>query len=85
MWQVVVQLGDVVEHSLAQVALAFVGSVALYVRRLKEGGELGGKSGNQMISSVFFFGLWVVYISANAVYLSKFGLTLSKDGFCLTV
>lgn len=52
------------------VALAFVGSVALYVRRLKEGGELGGKkSGNQMISSVFFFGLWVVYISANAVYL----------------
>jgi len=51
------------------VALAFVGSVALYVRRLKEGGELGGKSGSQMISSVFFFGLWVVYISANAVYL----------------
>jgi len=25
-----------------------------------------------MISSAFFFGLWVVYISANAVYLLAF-------------
>merc|ERR1719453_3057126 len=52
------------------VSLAFVGSFALYVRRVREGGELGGKGRSQFISSVFFFLLWVTYISANAWYLA---------------
>jgi solute carrier family 8 (sodium/calcium exchanger) len=52
------------------VALAFVGSFALFVRRVKEGGELGGKSQSQFISSVFFVSLWVTYIAANALYLA---------------
>merc|ERR1719473_1562958 len=51
------------------VSLAFVGSLALYARRVREGGELGGKSQSQFISSVFFVLLWVMYITANAVYL----------------
>jgi solute carrier family 8 (sodium/calcium exchanger) len=51
------------------VSLAFVGSFALYLRRIREGGELGGKSQSQFVSSVFFVALWVTYITANAWYL----------------
>jgi solute carrier family 8 (sodium/calcium exchanger) len=52
------------------VSLACVGSIALYVRRVKEGGELGGKSQSQFVSSVFFVLLWVTYITANAWFLA---------------
>jgi solute carrier family 8 (sodium/calcium exchanger) len=51
------------------VSLALVSSVALYFRRVQEGGELGGKSQSQFVSSVFFVSLWVTYIAANAWYL----------------
>jgi hypothetical protein len=55
------------------VSLAFVGSFVLYMRRVKEGGELGGKSQSQFISSVFFVMLWVTYITANAWFLASTG------------
>jgi Ca2+/Na+ antiporter len=50
-------------------ALAFISTVVLIWRRQNVGGELGGANQTvKIISTVFFFCLWLTYVCANIVY-----------------